>query len=96
MIAGVRAIDPTQVPSDTNLLAILKESVVTITALWSQLEFNTVGINLEIAMDVISHWRVAGNSLVSRTVANFMSDNQGWKKKAFAKQAKSEKPQEVR
>ncbi len=41
-------------------------------------------------MDVISRWRVAENTqVVSRTVANFMSDNPVWKKKAFAKQAKS-------
>ena len=90
LIADVRAIDPTQVPSENNLLAILKESVIPITALWAQLQFNTVGINLEIAMDVISQWRVAGNSeVVSRTVANFMGDNPAWKKKAFAKQAKA-------
>ena len=53
------------------------------------MEFNTVGINLEIAMDVISRWRIAGNTQVSRTVANFMSDNPAWKKRAFAKQAKA-------
>ncbi len=69
LIANVRAVDPTQVPSDTNLLGMLIESVIPITALWSRLEFNTVGINLEIAMDVISRWRIAGNSQVSRTVA---------------------------
>jgi hypothetical protein len=68
----------------------LKESVIAIPALWSQLEFLTVGINVEIAMDVISRWRVAGETeVVSRTIANFMSDNPAWKKKAFAKQAKA-------
>ena len=40
-------------------------------------------------MDVISRCRIAGNTQVSRTVANFMSDNPAWKKKAFAKQARS-------
>ncbi len=62
MISDVRAIDPTQVPSENNLLAILKESVLPITALWGKLEFNTPGITLEIAMNIISRWRVAGGN----------------------------------
>ncbi len=54
--------------AETNLLAILKESVIPIAALWSQLEFNTVGITLEIAMDVISRWCIAVNTeVVSKT-----------------------------
>ena len=44
-------------------------------------------------MDTISRWRTASQSYGvktrSETVADFMSDNLAWKKKAFAKQAKS-------
>jgi len=86
LISDVRSIDDTQVPSDTNLLAILKESVVTFSNLWAQLEYNTPNINYDKAIDIISRWRVGGVSQNQSTsnakaVANFMSDKQScWKK----------------
>ena len=88
LISDVRAIDAAQVPSDTNLLAVLKESIVTVEGLWSQLEFNTPNITLDIAMDIISRWRTAkqssGVKTRSETVANFrsMPPSPNWKKKA--------------
>jgi len=92
LISDVRAIDAAQVPSDTNLLAVLKESIVSFEGLWSQLEFNTPNINLELAMDTISRWRTEAHTpqseVMSRTVANLPTNPNG-KKKAYSKQVKS-------
>ena len=63
--------------------------------MWAQLEYNTPNITLDKALDIISRWRVAGNSKKAEVdrdtkhVANFASDSPNWKKKAFAKQAKT-------
>ena len=59
LISDVRMIDASQVPSDKNLLTVLKESIVTVEGLWSQLDFNAPDITLKIAMDIISRWRTA-------------------------------------
>ena len=40
LIADVRAIDPAQVPSDTNLMAVLKHSIEKFENLWVHLEYD--------------------------------------------------------
>jgi len=67
LIADVRAIDPLQVPSETNLMAVLKKAVEPIENLWVHLEFDEK-MDLEKMFEIITRWRGAGANL-----ANFKS-----------------------
>ena len=88
MIADVRAIDPAQVPSDTNLMAVLKRSIEQFENLWLHLEYDEK-MELERMCDIITRWRGSGSNLAnSKHVANFVG-KPDWKKKGNVKQANS-------
>ena len=77
LIADVRAIDPAQVPSETNLTAVLKNSILSIENLWVHLEY-TENMSLDKMCEIITRWRGAGSNLVvSEPVANFVG-KPGW------------------
>ena len=75
-------------PSETNLTAGLKNSILSIENLWVHLEY-TENMSLDKMCEIITRWRGAGSNLVvSEPVANFVG-KPDWKKKAYVKQAKN-------
>ena len=67
LVADVRAIDPAQVPSEINLMAVLKKSIEPIENLWAHLEFDD-HMDLDKMCDTIIRWCGSGANL-----ANFKS-----------------------
>ena len=56
LIGDVRSIDPTQVPTDVNLMGVLKEAVFSEQVLWGHLQF-TDNITLDKMLEIISKWK---------------------------------------
>ena len=56
LIGDVRSIDPKQVPTDVNLMGILKEALSGNEVLWGHLAF-AKNISLEEMMDTVLKWK---------------------------------------
>ena len=57
MVDDVRSIDEAQVPTDLNLMGVLKKAMKGEEVLWGNLEFNSEGMSLSRMMDIISKWK---------------------------------------
>ena len=87
LVDDVRSIDETQVPTDLNLMAVLKKAMLDDVVLWGNLEFNSDNMSLSRMMDIISKWKPK-DSKKSSAVANY-SALPGNLKKAHAKKQNS-------
>ena len=83
LVDDVRSIDESEVPTDLNLMAVLKKAMLDNVVLWGNLEFNT----LSRMMDIISKWKPK-DSKKSSAMANY-SALPGNLKKAHAKKQAS-------
>ena len=87
LIGDVRAIDAEQVPTDINLMGILKESVSSELVLWGLLTF-TKDITLEDMMNTVAKWKTKPTVHSSDSaVANYSGP--GNLKKAYGKKQNS-------
>ena len=89
LIGDVRSIDPTQVPTDVNLMGILKEALSGNEVLWGHLTF-AKNISLEEMLDTVSKWKSKSQKaqISDSAVANY-SSLPGYLKKADAKKRRS-------
>jgi len=89
LIGDVRSIDPKQVPTDVNLMGILKEALSGNEVLWGHLTF-AKNISLEEMMDTVSKWKSKSQKAQTSdfAVANY-SSLPGHLKKAQAKKQRS-------
>ena len=53
----MRSIDESQVPTDLNLMGVLKKAMIKEDVLWGNLEFNSEGMALDRMMNIISKWK---------------------------------------
>ena len=83
LIGDVRSIDPMQVPTDVNLMGVLKKAVSSELVLWAHLNFAD-NITLDKMLDVISKWKSKTSKSESTAVANY-TDLSGNLKKAYGK-----------
>ena len=89
LIGDVRSIDPKQVPTDVNLMGILKEALSGNEVLWGHLTF-AKNISLEEMLDTVSKWKSKSQKaqISDSAVANY-SSLPGYLKKADAKKQRS-------
>ena len=66
----VRSIDETQVPTDLNLMGVLKKAMLSDKVLWGNLQFNSDGMTLSHMMDIMSKWNPK-ETKPSNAVANY-------------------------
>ena len=85
LVDDVRSIDEAQVPTDLNLMGVLKKATMNKDVLWGNLQFNSKGMCR--MMDIISKWKPK-KSKKSNAVANY-SALPGNLKKAHAKKQNS-------
>ena len=84
LVDDVRSIDESQVPTDLNLMGVLKKAMLDQDGvLWDNLQFNSDGMSLSRMMDVISKWKPK-ETKKSNAVANYFA-LPGNLKKAHAK-----------
>ena len=57
LVDDVRSIDEAQVPTDLNLMGVLKKVMLEDVVLWGDLEFNSDNMSLSRMMDIISKWK---------------------------------------
>ena len=58
LVDDVRSIDESEVPTDLNLMAVLKKAMMELDGmLWGNLQFNSEGMSLNRMMDIISKWK---------------------------------------
>ena len=87
LIGDVRSIDPKQVPTDVNLMGILKEALSGNEVLWAHLTF-AKNISLEEMMETVSKWKSKSQKeeIIDSAVANYSSHSL---KKAHTKKHRS-------
>ena len=86
LIGDVRSIDPKQVPSELNLMGVLKEALSGNEILWGHLTL-AKDITLPVMMDTVAKWK-SSKSQKSAAVANY-TDLSGNLKKAYGKKQSS-------
>ena len=87
LVDDVRPIDEAQLPTDLNLMGVLKKAMMNEDVLWGNLQFNSKGMSLSRMMDIISKWKPR-EPKKSSAVANY-SALPGNLKKAHAKKQNS-------
>ena len=97
LISDVRAVDPVQVPSEANLMSVLKNSVLQFESLWVHLEYDKL-MDFETMCDIITRWRGSGANSANfksvaelGTIANFVNDNSNKPKRDLKKFNKDKK-----
>jgi hypothetical protein len=89
LVGDVRSIDPKQVPTDVNLMGVLKEALSGHEVLWGHLTF-AKNISLEEMMDTVSKWKSKSQKaqISDSAVANY-SSQPDYLKKSHAKKQRS-------
>jgi len=89
LIGDVRSVDPKQVPTDVNLMGILKEALSENEVLWGHLTL-AKNISLEEMLETVSKWKSKSQKaqISDSAVANY-SAQPGYLKKAHAKKQRS-------
>ena len=87
LVDDVRSIDEKQVPTDLNLMGVLKTAMLKDKVLWGNLQFNQSTMTLSHMIDTISKWNPE-ETKTSSAVANY-SALSGNLKKAHAKKQSS-------
>ena len=90
LIGDVRSIDPKQVPTDVNLMGILKEALSGNEVLWGHLTF-AKNISLEEMIDTVSKWKSKSQKaqISDSAVANYSSLKEAHAKKQRSGRASS-------
>ena len=89
LIGDVRSVDPKQVPTDINLMGILKEALSENEVLWGHLTL-AKNISLEEMMDTVSKWKSKSQKAqISDSAVTNYSSQPGYLKKAHAKKQRS-------
>ena len=70
LVDDVRSIDETQVPTDLNLMGVLKKAMLGHMVLWGNLEFNSDNMSLIRMMEIFPKWKPK-ESKHSNDVANY-------------------------
>ena len=94
LVDDVRSIDESEVPTDLNLMAVLKKAMIDDVVLWGNLEFNSDNMSLSRMMEIISKWKPK-DSKKSSAVANY-SVLPGNLEKAHAKKQGQDRPSSCR
>ena len=86
LVGEIRSIDPGQVPTDINLMGVLKEAMKNEESLWAHIHLSK-NMMLDEQMEIIAKWKPKATRS-SEAVANYL-ELSGNKKKAHARKQKS-------